>query len=121
MGMLSGRVWRDDGLAAAFGEPVAELGRVIGAIGDQPLRGGDVLEQGGGPDQIVGLAGGHGKGDGPADVVGYGMNLGRPSAARSADGVLEGPPFAPAAERCALTWVESIAVVLTTPLEPLRA
>lgn len=36
-----------------------------------------------------------------------------------ADGA--GHTFAPAAERCALIWVESTAVVLTTPLEPDRA
>ena len=69
----------------------------------------------------MGLAGRHDEGQGPAKGVGYGMNLSRPSAARSPDGLGEVPPFAPAAERCALTWVESIAVVLTKPLDPLKS
>ena len=119
--MLSCRIGRDDGLASALGQPVPELAGVIGPIGDQALRRGYTPEQGGRSDQIVGLPGRHGEGQRPAKVVGYGMNFGRPSAARSADGLLEVPPFAPAAERCALTWVESTAVVLTTPLDPLRA
>ena len=119
--MFSCRIGRDDGLASALGQPVAELAGVIGPIGDQALRRGYAPEQGGHPNQIMGLPGCHGEGQGSAKVVGYGVNFGRPSAARSADGLLEVPPFAPAAERCALTWVESTAVVLTTPLEPLRA
>ena len=119
--MLACRIGRDDGLASALGQPVAELSGVIGPIGDQAPWCGYTSEQGGHPDQIMGLPRGHGEGQRPAKLVGYGVNLGRPSAARSADGLLEAPPFAPAAERCALTWVESTAVVLTTPLEPLKA
>jgi len=119
--VLACRIGRDDGLASALGQPVAELAGVVGPIGDQASRRGYAPEQGGYPDQIMGLPGGHGEGQRPAKIVGYGVNFGRPSAARSADGLLEGPPFAPAAERCALTWVESTAVVLITPLEPLKA
>ncbi len=118
--MLSCWIGRDDGLAAAFGEPISQAPGVIGPVTDQALRRGNAPEQGGRASQIMGLPGRHGERQGPAEGVGYGMNFGRPSAARSADGVLEVPPFAPAAERCALTWVESTAVVLTTPLEPLR-
>jgi hypothetical protein len=69
----------------------------------------------------VDIAGGQGKGDRTAVLIGQGVNLSRPSAARSADGVPEVPPFAPAAERCALTWVESTAAAPITPLEPVRA
>ena len=41
-----------------------------------------------------------------ADVIGQGVDLGRLPAARTANGVIERPPFAPAAERWALMYVE---------------
>ncbi len=119
--MLAGWIGRDDSLAIALGQPVAELAGVISTIGNQPARRRNPSEERRGADQVVRLPGGEGKGPRSAGVIGYGVNFGRPSAARSADGVLEVPPFAPAAERCALTCVESTAVVLTTPLDPLRA
>lgn len=121
MGVLSRWIGRDDGFAALLGEPVAQLAGVIGAIGDQLAWGRNAREQRCQPNQVMDLPRGQGEGDGPAESIGQGMNFSRPSAARPADGVLEVPPFAPAAERCALTWVESTAVVLITPLEPLRA
>jgi hypothetical protein len=37
-----------------------------------------------------------------ADIVGQRVDFGRLSAARAPDGIVEGPPFAPAAERWAL-------------------
>jgi hypothetical protein len=80
-----------------------------------------VFEQGCGPGQVMDLPGRHGEGQGPIKGVGYGMNFSRPSAARAPDGLGEAPPFAPAVERCALTWVESTAVVPSTPLDPLKA
>ena len=116
--MLACRIGRDDGLASSFAEPVAELAGIIGPVGNQPPGHGDASQYRRRADQVVGLSGRQGEGHGAADVVGQGMNLGRPSAARSSDRVFELPPFAPAADRCALTWVESMAVVLTTPLEP---
>lgn len=119
--MLACWIGRDDGFAFSLGQPVPQFAGVIGAIGDEPLWDGYPPEQWRYPDQIVGLSGRHGEGQGAAKTIGYGMNFGRPSAARSTDGLFEVPPFAPAAERCALTWVESTAVVLITPLDPLRA
>jgi hypothetical protein len=118
--MLAGGIGRNDGLAAALGQPIAQLAGVVGTVGDQLSGCRDALHQRRRADQIMGLSGRDGEGQRPAGVVGYGVNFGRPSAARAADGLLEVPPFAPAAERCALTWVESTAVVLTTPLDPLR-
>jgi len=119
--MFAGRVWWDDGLAASFSQPVPEPAGIIGAVGQkfpgrrhprqQRLRAG----------QIVSLAGCQGEGDRASDRIGQGVNLGRPSAVRASDRLNEVPPFAPAAERCALMWVESTEVVLTTPLDPLKA
>ena len=119
--MLARWIGRDDGLAAALSQPAPELAGIVGPIGDQLSGRGDASEERRHADQIVGLPGRQGESQRPPNGIGYGVNFGRPSAARSPDGVLEGPPFAPAAERCALMWVESTAVELTTPLDPLRA
>ena len=119
--MLAGWVWRNDRLAAPFGQPVPQLCGVIGPVGQEPFRGRDALEKHGRADQIVRLPWRDRKRDGAAQRIGYGVNFSRPSAARSTDCVFEVPPFAPAAERCALMWVESTAVVDTTTLLPVRA
>ena len=119
--MLAGRVRRDDGLATPLGQPNPQLASIICAVCDQLPRGWDTFQERSRADQIVGLTRRDRESQWPPCVIGYGMNFGRPSAARSADGVFEVPPFAPAAERCALMWVESTAVLPTTPLDPLRA
>lgn len=119
--MLAGWVWRDDRLTSPFGQPVTELSGVIRPVGQEPFRGWDAFQKHGCADQIVRLSWRDRESDGTAQRIGYGMNFSRPSAARSTDCVFEVPPFAPAAERCALMWVESIAVVDTTTLLPVRA
>jgi len=119
--MLAGWVWRDDRLTSPFGQPVSELCGIIGPVGQEPFRGWDALEKHGRADQIMRLSWRNREGDGAAQRIGYGMNFSRPSAARPTDCVFEVPPFAPAAERCALMWVESTAVVDTTTLLPVRA
>ncbi len=119
--MLAGWVGWDDGLTATLGQPVAELSGIVGSICDQAPGCRDAFQKCCHSMEIVGLPRGHDEGQRAAGIVGYGVNFGRPSAARSTDGLLKVPPFAPDAERCALMWVESTAVVLTTPLDPLRA
>jgi hypothetical protein len=57
----------------------------------------------------------------PALLVGQAVELAGPSAARGADRLDEGPPFAPPAERCALMWVASIATLPHTPQWPVSA
>ncbi len=57
----------------------------------------------------------------PAKGVAQRMERGRAAAARAADGLLEGPPFPPAAERCALTWELSMAAVPITAAVPVTA
>ena len=114
--MLSGWVRRNNGLAPAISQPVAQPSGIVGTIRDQPFWGRYTGEQSRGPVQVMRLSRGQRESQRAPDGVGQGVNFGRPSAARSADGLSEVPPFAPAAERCALTWVLSTAVVLTTPL-----
>jgi len=100
--MFAGRVRWNDGLATSFGQPMAQFAGIVGAICDQLPGSGDPFQQCSHADQIMGLTGGDGEGQRPPCLIGYGVNFGRPSAARAADGVFEVPPFAPAAERCAL-------------------
>ena len=54
-----------------------------------------------------GLAGRQVEGQGAAMLVAYGMDLGVASALCAADGLSRSPPFAPPAQRCALTGVLS--------------
>jgi len=56
-------------------------------------------EHGCGPNQVVHVARSQREGVGPAVMIRQRVNLGHPPAARTADGVVEGPPLAPAAER----------------------
>ena len=119
--MLACWVRRDDRLTSPFAQPVAQLCGIIGPVGQEPFGGGNALEKHGRADQVMGLSWREREGDGTAQRIGYGMNFSRPSAARATDGLFEVPPFAPAAERCALMWVESTAVVDTTTLLPVRA
>lgn len=53
--------------------------------------------------------------------VGEGVNRRCSSATRTSYAFLEGPPFPPAAERCALTWELSIEAVPITPVLPVTA
>jgi len=118
--MFSGWIGRDDGFGAARGEPIAQGFGVIGAVGEKPPGRARDRKKRAGADEIMGVAGRERERDGPSFVVRQGVDFSRPPAARGANGVIKSPPFAPAAERCALTCVESIAPV-TTPVEPVRA
>ena len=97
--MLAGGLWRNHRFGTAFGEPGAQAARVVGAIGEQPRGAWHDREQRPGAVEIVGIAGSQLKGEGPPLIVAQGVDLGRPAAVRAPDGMTEGPPFAPAAER----------------------
>ena len=57
----------------------------------------------------------------PSGGVSKGVDRRGASAARATYPFLEGPPFPPAAERCALTCELSIEAVLITPVLPVAA
>ena len=118
--MFPGWVWRDDGFCTARGEPIAEFAGVIGAVRQQATAGPADCQERARADQIVRIARRQDEGDRAACIVGQGVDFRRPSAARGANGVMMSPPFAPAAERCALMCVESMLPLTTTDC-PVRA
>ena len=97
--MLAGWVWRDDGLDAAFCQPIAQAGRVVGSIGEQPAGRRTVAKRSRAAGEVVAVAGRDQERQRAAQIVGQRVDFGRAPAARATDRVLEGPPFAPAAER----------------------
>ncbi len=100
--MLSSRVRRDDSFAAMALEPAAQARGIVSLVSDKPLRWADAGQELRGCGDVGNVAGGQKKGDRPPRRVGEGVDLRRAPTARAADGVAEGPPFAPAAERWAL-------------------
>ena len=81
---------------------------VVASIGDEPPDRPCGPYQSGGETDVVGIAAAEQQDAGAAPVVGQTMQLGGSPAARAAYCLEEVPPFAPAAERCALTCVASI-------------
>ena len=66
------------------------------------------VQQGIGSAAIGNLTAGQEKRQRPAETIGQGVDLGGPSTAGSPYRLAQLPPFPPAAQRCALTAVESI-------------
>lgn len=115
--MFACRVWRDDGRRAPLCQPIAKPPGVIDAVRQQAAWSWNALQKLGHPCQVMRMAWRQAQRNGPPAVVGQGMNLGRPSAARSPDGLRVLPPFSHDAERCGLIEMLSALVVPTTPEE----
>jgi hypothetical protein len=119
--MLAGWIWWDDRLNAALREPVTQASCVIGPIcqeaAGQPSRRQELAGAG----EIVCVAGRDQERKRAPQIICQRVDFGRAPAPRTADRMVEGPPFAPAAERCALICVESMAIVPTIPVEPVSA
>ena len=101
--MLAGRIWRDHALDAACSQFVAQAPGVVDSISQQTTRTADQADQTSCTDQVVGVARSNQEGKRTADIVGQRVDFGGLPAARAADRIVEAPPFAPAAERWALT------------------
>ena len=99
---FSSRVAGDDGLGSLIGDQVAQPVGVIGRIGKQPGEGADRRDEGRRNRDIAGVAGGQRQDPRPALIVRQGMDFGGSTAPGAANRFVEGPPFPPAAERCAL-------------------
>lgn len=72
---------------------------VIAAVCEQARDRSSGADQGGGHRDIVGVSGAEQQDAGSSGFIGEAVELSGPPAARAAYGLLEVPPFAPAAER----------------------
>ena len=102
MRMLAGRIWRDDGFDPPLREFLAQASGIIGSVGDDALRPKPQGEQAASTVEVVNVSSCDQQGIRSPDLIGQRVDFGGLSPARAADGVVEGPPFAPAAERWAL-------------------
>ena len=121
--MLARWVGWNDRFGAVLDEPVAQGSGIVGTVGEEAAwRAGDV-EEFACSLEVMHIAGGQHQGKRSPLVVGQRVDLGRTAPTRSADGIVERPPFAPPAERCALTCILSTEAVTPpiTPVEPVRA
>ena len=112
---------RDHRLSPALGEEPSEGIGIVGLVRDEPSQGPGEAQQIGRHSDVVQVAGSYQKDPGAPEFVGQGMDRCRAAAARAADRFVEDPPFPPAAERWALTWVLSIEPVLITARLPVSA
>jgi hypothetical protein len=83
--------------------------RVIGLVGEQLADRPGALDQLRRDGDVVDVPSRQDEDARPAFPVRERVDLARPAAARGAERLLEGPPFPPAAERCALMCVLSMA------------
>lgn len=102
MWVLAGRIWRDDSLDPPLCEFLAQASGVVGSVGDDTLWSMPHSEQTAGSVEVVDVSSRDQQGIWTPDLIGQRVDFGRLPAARAADGIVEGPPFAPAAERWAL-------------------
>jgi len=121
MRVLAGWIWRDNRFDLPLREFLAQTVGVIGPVGENSFRLMAPREQAARSGQIVDVASRDQQDMGPTDIIGQRVDFGRLSAARAADGVVEGPPFAPAAERWALMYVESTEADPYIPVDPVKA
>ena len=105
-------------LGAACGQQGPEVVGIVAPVGDQPPGWSACLDQRRRHGDVVGIARGQQEDPGPARRVDQPVQLRRPAPARAPYAVREGPPFAPAAERCALMWVASIDTIPCGPWTP---
>ncbi len=121
MGMLAGRIWRDDRFNPSLREFLAQAVGVIGPVGENSLGPMAHCEQATRSDEVVDVAGRDQQDVRAANIIGQRVDFGGLSAARAADGVVKGPPFAPAAERWTLMYVESTEADPYIPVDPVNA
>ena len=107
-GLFPVRLVGDDGLSAAFLQPLAQGGAVIGFVGEELLGGLGAADQGLGRWTIVRLAAAQQDGKKTALSICDCVDFRIAPAARASNRLVLLPPFPPDAERCALMWVESI-------------
>ncbi len=105
---LAGWVVGDHRLGSAFDQELAQAVAVIGCVGGAQARRRQWAQQRQSGPEIAELTRGYFEGDGPPAAIDNGVDFGRPAAPRAANRLRLGPPFPPAAERCALAVVLSM-------------
>jgi hypothetical protein len=108
MKALAGRVVGNDGPGAALDQELPEGIAIVGGVGGAQARRRQRVEQGASDGCVAALAGCYFEREGTAAAIDNSMDFCRSPAARAADRLVVGPPFPPAAERCALAVVLSI-------------
>ena len=108
MEVLTGGIVWDDRPGAAFDQKQPEPIAVVSGIGGAQTAWWQRFQKAAGDGCIAALAGTYVERDGTAATVDNSMDFCRSPAARAADRLELGPPFPPAAERCALAVVLSI-------------
>jgi hypothetical protein len=103
------RVVGDDRGRAALEKEAPQPVAVIGSVAGQGTTRRDGADQDGRNANIAALARRHFECDGSAAGIDDGVDFRRAPAARAANRLRVGPPFPPAAERCALAVVLSMA------------
>ena len=106
--VLAGRVVGNDRLGAALDQEQPEPIAVIGGICCAQTGWRQWFQEAAGDGCVAALAGSYFERDGTAATIDNSMDFCRSPAARAADRLEVGPPFPPAAERCALAVVLSI-------------
>ena len=97
------------GLCAALDQEAAQAVAIVGGVASADPGRGQRRQQRKGRADVAELPRRYFDRDRPPVAIDDGVDLGRPPAARAADGLRRGPPFPPAAERCALAVVLSMA------------
>lgn len=115
------RAWRDDGLRTARCDQLTNGVAVISAIGDEAFERAQCFNECRRVGYVRGVAGCQKDEPRTALLVGRRVEFAGTSAPGRANRLTEGPPFAPAAERWALTCVASMAKEPKTGLRPVRA
>ena len=106
--MLSGRIVGNNGLGTAFDEEASKCVAVVCCVCGEQQTWRQWRDEICGNGRVATLARRYLERDGAAATVDNSMDFCRSPAARAADRLDIGPPFPPAAERCALAVVLSI-------------
>lgn len=105
---LASWILLDHGGCSSSREELAKGIAVIGGIAQQRFRWWQRFDQSGGGFDVMAIAASQSERDEPAVSVDDRVYFRGPAAPASANGLLFGPPFPPAAQRCALAVVLSM-------------
>ena len=110
-GMKSFASWvvRNDGDSPALFEEATQAIAVVSGIAGQAAARWNSADQGCRDSNVAKMAGRHFNGDGASALINNSVDFRRAAAARATNRLRLGPPFPPAAERCALAVVLSMA------------